>query len=537
VTPPCIITEGTVFEDFTDDTDWTLDSGLSKALAWVSETVGKLSLRLALGTTGASGTTYYATKTISRDMSGDKSGIELACYASLNAAGPNGISKVTIEVSSTTDFSKSFKFQTVTNLHDGWNRIHVAESDWTNTGSESWSNTMLRLRVGLTPQWTGAAPSVYFDSLTGGVTTTPAVVLMFGNAKHGPLTALPALEDKGWKANLPIDLFSMDDADRMTAGEYEMLRNMGWELLGELAQLELLDPTWSHTAYTRYDGRIQHAVLDYYMTYAGYYGWGPFRFLLGVNSWRATAPEIHEVLAAHRILLTVRSSSGSENTANAMPFDAVYNLPVLFLGNTVTLATAEAAVDTAVARGGALFIEVEDLIPSPGAYDWTEDDYLDLLDYIDGKGITPKTMTEIWEFQSEEPVASTASVILGNMELNDQVNYFVDGTGVSTGQRQTVWEEAPSYASSVANAQVNVHHSGLVPVTIPMRVKGADLADLDTKLLDLWTEVDKQTNTLTIGIDESYNIVRSSRPVTIERDPLYQLGFHAYFTLVLMREP
>lgn len=535
--PPCIITAGTVFEDFTDDTDWTLDSGLSKSLNWVSETIGKLSLRLSCGATTVGGTAYYATKTISRDMSSDKSGIELTCYASHNAANPSGVVKATVEVSSTTDFSKSFKFQTAANLHDGWNRIHVAETDWTNTGSESWSNTMLRLRVGLTPQWTGAAPNVYFDSLRGGVTTTPAIVLMFGNAKHGPLTALPAFEDKGWQGVLALDLVSMDDADRMTASEFEMLRNMGWELLGETMQIELLDPTWSHVTYTRYDGRIQHAAYDVYVEYAGYRGWGPFRFVRNGNNWRATAPEIHEVLSTHRILAAVRPNATNENTANAMPLDAVYNLPYLQLGSGVSLATAEAAVDTAIARGGALILFVEDLIPSPGTYDWTEADYLDLMDYIDGEGITPKTMTELWDFQSETPVAGTASVILGNMELNDQVNYFVDSAGVSTGQRQTVWEEAPSYASAVANVQVNVQHSGLVPVTIPMRVTGSDLADLDTKLLDLWTEVDKSTNTLTIGIDESYNIVRSSRPVTIERDPLYQLGFHAYFTLVLMREP
>jgi hypothetical protein len=128
------------------------------------------------------------------------------------------------------------------------------------------------------------------------------------------------------------------------------------------------------------------------------------------------------------------------------------------------------------------------------------------------------------------------SVSLGAIDLNDGINYFVDNQEFNVGQKQTVWEEVPSYSNS-ANAQVSVQTNSLVPVTIPMRVKGSSVSDLESKLDALWVEVDKLSNTLTVGGTEYYDIVYSTRPDMVERDSMYQLGFNAFCTLVLMRKP
>ena len=128
------------------------------------------------------------------------------------------------------------------------------------------------------------------------------------------------------------------------------------------------------------------------------------------------------------------------------------------------------------------------------------------------------------------------AITLGSRNLNDGTNYFILAEGVNLGQPQTTWEEVPNYSGAV-NAQTNVHaKKALIPISIPMMVKGSSAADLISKLSALWTEVDKSSNTLTWD-SESYDIVYSTRPEVIERNPLYHLRFTARFTLVLMREP
>lgn len=124
------------------------------------------------------------------------------------------------------------------------------------------------------------------------------------------------------------------------------------------------------------------------------------------------------------------------------------------------------------------------------------------------------------------------------VNLNDGVNTFIEIEGVNLGNRQTTWEEIPSYAGS--NVQVNIRRGSLIPVTIPMRVKDTSIANLNTRLSTLWTTVETCSTTVqgTLTWDsESYSIVYSTRPDTIYRDQWFQLSFLARFTLVLMRTP
>lgn len=130
----------------------------------------------------------------------------------------------------------------------------------------------------------------------------------------------------------------------------------------------------------------------------------------------------------------------------------------------------------------------------------------------------------------------STAITLGTLNLNDGTNYFVDLEGLDLGQPITTWDEVPSYAGT-SNVQVNVTaKKALIPVTIPMRVKGSSYADLNTKLSAIWTEVDKASNSLTFMDDSpAYSIVYSSRPANLARTYVGQ--FLAEFTLVLMRTP
>jgi len=127
-------------------------------------------------------------------------------------------------------------------------------------------------------------------------------------------------------------------------------------------------------------------------------------------------------------------------------------------------------------------------------------------------------------------------VSLDGLNLNDGVNYFVMANGINLGERQTTWEEVPSYAG-VSSVQVNVQRGALIPVTLPMMVKGSSLNDLKVKLDELWAKVESTTSVTLVVDSESFTIVHSTRPDTVERNQQYELGYIAQFTLVLTREP
>lgn len=129
------------------------------------------------------------------------------------------------------------------------------------------------------------------------------------------------------------------------------------------------------------------------------------------------------------------------------------------------------------------------------------------------------------------------TVTLGALQLNNKINYFVMAKGgvFNVGNQTVEWEEEPNYAGG-ANVQVNVRRGKLIPVTIPMMVKGSSVSDLEAKLAALWAEVDKTSNTLIVG-SNSYQIVNSGRSDNLVFDNDYVVGYRTWFTLTLVRKP
>lgn len=132
------------------------------------------------------------------------------------------------------------------------------------------------------------------------------------------------------------------------------------------------------------------------------------------------------------------------------------------------------------------------------------------------------------------------AITLDGLNINDGTTYTVLNEGVNLSQAQTTWDEVASYSSG-DNAQVNVSvKKALIPVSIPMMVKGTSVSNLNSNLETLFAKVDACTFAAPLTLSwegESFSIVYSSRPAEIVRDPQYQLGFKARFTLTLTRTP
>jgi hypothetical protein len=120
---------------------------------------------------------------------------------------------------------------------------------------------------------------------------------------------------------------------------------------------------------------------------------------------------------------------------------------------------------------------------------------------------------------------------LGSINLNNQTTYSVDKQGVNLGAKQRYYEDAPSYSGGVV--QVNVRDNGYSPMTIPLWVQGASVADLESLIDAIRTETAKSTNTLTVeGVTFGVGVCNDP---DYERDQQYYQQFRAYVTLTLSR--
>lgn len=555
MTAPCVISAGTVLEDFADYTQWTQDTGAyAPKASYISETIGKIGVQLSLQATAASTTYYFYTKTINQSFNVYKASIELRVFTHAGSV-EGGAARLSVELSSTTNWSKKFSYVTTYCLKAGWTHIRIIENEWTNTGGESWSNTMLRLRIGAKPLVTGMMPKIDLDSLIGGIQTTPAVCLSFYDTFRTHVTdCLPLVAARGWKASFGIDPSDLWSDTRYTQEDIDALKAAGWWPFFAANQVETLNMDGygysglSHTSVTIMGARVMDAAitanLHYFMTH-GYGGSGSVFIGGGGNVNRDELQELYRVLEKHHCKMLFQTPATALTTSpgytlNAHPIDDPYRVAQFALGGE-TLATAKSYVDWAVSHGQMVNFDVQQLVASsPGTWDWLASDYVALLDYIESLGVAVMTFPEWYAFAADFPVYAPtldypAHVTLGNINLNDQINYFVDSVGMNLGQPQTTWEETVSYSGAI-NQQINVSRKSLVMVTIPMWVVGTSISNLSSLLNALWVEVDKASNTLAVD-GEIHNIVYSTRPETLERDNVYENQYRAYFTLTLMRTP
>ena len=163
-----------LIEDFEVAGDWTAGAGSLAANTTAGQfRTGTQSIKL----TTPSGSAGQMTKTISLDGIGNYEFLGLYYYVH------NWTTTTSIKVilSSTTDFSKTMYYTIAPGSHGlasfpiQWQVYRMPISDWTATGGEVWTNTMIRLRFEVTP--TSGAVAVSLDDLEGGYKRIPVVVL------------------------------------------------------------------------------------------------------------------------------------------------------------------------------------------------------------------------------------------------------------------------------------------------------------------------------------------------------------------------
>jgi len=283
-------------------------------------------------------------------------------------------------------------------------------------------------------------------------------------------------------------------------------------------------------------------VMARVRTIHDWYGWG-YGSIFATHAGNITTVEMLEAMHRSALGYELIRADWTSSTAKQiglmslpLPDKCIYFWQIAT--SIATHANILTAIDETIAQGRYLVLNYSNGITT----NWTQADFDAEMAYLRTKEdagllrvVSPADFLRL--ATDSGPAAGEAhDVTLGAINLNDRVNYFVEREGMNLGQRQTTWEEVPSYVASQVDLQVNVRRSSFVTVVIPMWVQGTSVSDLNSHLNALWSEVDKASNRLTVD-DEVFNIVYSTRPETLERDNTYELGYRAYFTLVLMRSP
>lgn len=217
-----VTSEGTLFEGFETFSDWTKPYGDSIEADSINTREGVLSLKL----NSVDGVAVSADKTISKDFSATTNFIVWIYIHNLST-----LSACVIVFSSVTNWSKALTAL----LPDycfklGWNRIVITKGQFSATGGELWSNTMIRMKVRCVATG-GNDTSVSFDDLRLDYEARPKVIITFDDGHESVYNKAKSIMDGNGQAGVAFLITDeIGTGGNMTLANLISLQNAGWDI-------------------------------------------------------------------------------------------------------------------------------------------------------------------------------------------------------------------------------------------------------------------------------------------------------------------
>uniref|UniRef100_A0A7V3JAZ1 NodB homology domain-containing protein n=1 Tax=candidate division CPR3 bacterium TaxID=2268181 RepID=A0A7V3JAZ1_UNCC3 len=371
--------QGNLIEDFETLSEWSTTG----AVAISSDTNHFKTGTQSICFTHTSASWGAMTKTISRSFLGTRFfhvWVYIPTYQDRD-----GIVQVVLRLSSVSNFSKYMQmlWSGLSNLSIGWNCLGCHRDDFTNTGGESWANTMIRMRFELVRQ-TGAAPQLSFDSFYIDMETLPRCVIMFDDGYSSTYNvAYNYMQPRGLKGTVYMISDWIGTSGKLTQENLNTMYNAGWAIANHTSDHSNLSLLTQEQVQEKLIA-CRDALNTLGFTRSSRHVAYPY----GAYS--------SEALAAMSAcgMLTGRDTA---STYNFPPVEDLHLLHVKSCQASVSLSTAKQWIDYTLKSGSTLCLLFHDLVESPSGVNWAISDFQALIDYIIARRLKCVTIDEWYE--------------------------------------------------------------------------------------------------------------------------------------------
>jgi len=366
---PFITSHGTLLEGFEDVSDWVKGANGTIANDTTNFKQGAQSIKVNV----VEGNACTITKTVSLDLS---SGDGLSYW--LYVLDKSKLTEITLYISSA-PFTKYFKtIVPAANTHNGWNHILRSKAAFSNTGGESWDNTMTRIRFIVTPVAAQDA-SVNFDDFRFGITGKAKVIITFDdNHDTHYNTAYPIMEANGQAGVEFSYVNAVDTSGKMSLAEMQTLRDAGWDISNHGTAHIGLAAASQEDMEDDIDGGYDWLVANGFEDSARFFAYP------GGSYDDAVITKLRE----RHILARVVTGCYGAHFNLSDPGDYRYTLGTIAVSTPVTTTAVQAYIDKAISKGGfliLLFHSIVDANPSAETYEYLTADFQTISDYLKTK--------------------------------------------------------------------------------------------------------------------------------------------------------
>ena len=361
---------GTLLEGFNTTSDWTA-SGTGASAASNTVNVREGSQSITLLSTG--GNAAYMTKTINLDMSGFTN-----FTVWMRPSDWAELSSVEIHFSSTTDFSKYYWISfSAGHLQKGeWSYLTNVKANFGNTNSESWANTMIRMRIKYIPK-TVADSSVSIDGMMYNLTGTPIFIITHDDGYDSDFTYVyPKLMSVGFKATSFVNSSKVGTSGRLTLQQMKTMYDNGFDISNHTTDHQTLTDVDYAGQLSRISGCYDYLIAN------GFYRSAKF-FAFPAGAYDANTLTISPMYS----VLARRANGSFMPHFNFGEIDELeYAYPSVTATSSSTVTTMKGHVTNLITSGGVFVWYMHALVESdPTTYQWTVSAYNEFIDYLKTK--------------------------------------------------------------------------------------------------------------------------------------------------------
>jgi len=361
--------QGTLLEGFETFADWAITgTGATGSGDSTHRKQGLQSLRL----NSVNGSLAMGTKTISEDLSAPTNFV-FWVYVDDDTDLVN-FEYISLLFSSTSDWSKYFVLRINSDHHKhGWNRFVLHKAAFTNTGAESWSNTMIRLRVQCEAN-DGKNVSVCFDDLRYNHGVLALCMLIFDDGHSNVYdNAKPKMDTNSQPGVAFVITDEIGSGGSLTKVQLTAMQTAGWDISNHsYSHLHLADipqVAMENDIDNAYDWLIENGFTNGARFFA--YPYGEYN--------RAVITQVKE---HHRIARSVIDGAFQPHF-NLLDDDQDFVMKTKVVEASISAATVCGWIDDAILQKGLLPLSFHGVVAS-GAVgsEYNKADFETISDYL-----------------------------------------------------------------------------------------------------------------------------------------------------------